>query len=55
MREYTIYIKWRFTVRVVADDFQYFKDDNSISFYKDGERVAKFYLDNICGWSERSI
>lgn len=51
MRMYVVYLPGGNNVRVLADRVDLFS--NKITFHINGERIAFFNLDNICGWCER--
>lgn len=51
MRMYVVYLPSGNHVRFHADHVDLFS--NKITFYKNGERIAFFNLDNVCGWCER--
>lgn len=52
MKEYIVYLPSGNHVRFHADQVELFFS-NRITFYINGERIAFFNLDNICGWYER--
>ena len=51
MRMYVVYLPGGNLVGVLADHVDLFS--NKITFHRNGERIAFFNLDNICGWCER--
>ena len=51
MRMYIVYLPGGNHVRFSADCVALFSE--RITFYRNGERVALFNLNNICGWYER--
>lgn len=51
MRMYIVYLPGGNNVSFSADSVDLIS--NKITFHKNGERIAFFNLDNICGWYER--
>ena len=51
MRMYVVYLPGGNLVGVLADRVELFA--NKITFHRNGERIAFFNLDNVCGWCER--
>lgn len=51
MRKYVVYLPCGNNVSFSADYVELFSD--VITFIKNGERVAFFNIDNICGWWEQ--
>ena len=51
MRKYVVYLPGGNNVSFSADCVELFS--NVITFVKNGERIAFFNLDNICGWWEQ--
>lgn len=51
MRKYVVYLPAGNNVSFFADRVDLIS--NKITFLKNGERIAFFNLNNICGWWER--
>ena len=51
MRKYVVYLPAGNNVSFFADRVDLFS--NKITFIKNGERIAFFNLNNICGWWEQ--
>lgn len=51
MRKYVVYLPGGNNVSFFADCVDLVS--NKITFFKNGERVAFFNLNNICGWWEQ--
>lgn len=51
MRKFVVYLPAGNNVSFFADRIDVFS--NKITFLKNGERVALFNLNNICGWWEQ--